>query len=312
MESKKAVIVNALQEVAKKLGRKRFGREDFYKNSSAKITRQDIEGVFGSFAKAMIAADLQPTKWPSISNEELLKAYDQAVKALKHFPIGHHGEKELASVTGIQGTTFRKRFGGLKNLLFEYKKWQLDQEPQKIDAPKGDIAKPTPMDTIIPKMDKVEQGIDTSVNKYLGKAAENLVVAELLFRGFNAQILPVDEGIDVFATSIKKNDLYLIQVKHSHYENPKRSGTISVTVSSFEKHRKSNVYYIFVLRRDSNRRDFLILPFFKFDELIKNGAIKQKDDTKTMSFAVTHQGEDDAFIGSADVSRYLNAWDTLL
>ena len=150
---------------------------------------------------------------------------------------------------------------------------------------------------------------------YYGNAAAYLVVAELLFRGYNAQKLPVDEGLDVFA--VKNKELYLLQVKHSDYEKPSESRPIQITNSSLERNKGLNVFYILVLsRKQPSQRDFLILPYSKIDELIKIGAIKQENKAQHISFKVLHKNPNDAFIGEykekCDVSRYLNAWDVLL
>lgn len=307
MEAKKKIILEELKKVAKIIGKDRFRREDFYKHSTVPITQNDIESNFGSFANAMKLANLRPQKHHKLSNEELFVAYDKAFEELGHYPLGHPGETELEKLTSIAGGTFRKRFGGLKNFLFEYKNWILEKRTvtkQHSISAKANISKPRIVQNEIEYFDNKQ--------RYIGKAAENLVVAELLFRGFNAQILQVDEGIDVFATNTKKNELYLIQVKHTYYVNPNRSRPVSITASSFEKNKKSNVYYILVLERGINKRDFLILPFMKVDELIENRSINKNEDSTKMIITVTHEGDEHASVGKADVSRYLNAWDILL
>lgn len=308
MESKKKIILEELKKTAKFLGKKRFTRDDFYKHTTVPITQNDIESNFGSFAEAMVSINLTPAKWPKISNEKLFKSYDDVYKKLGHYPLGYPGVEELSELSKISGHTFKHRFGGLKNFLFEYKSWLLDKE-NKIRR----VTKISKIKTYH-KLIEPQQEDDYFDNKqrYSGKAAENLVVAELLFRGFNAQILQVDEGIDVFATNIKKNELYLIQVKHTYYEKSTKSRPISITVSSFEKNKRSNVYYIFVLEKGIDKRDFLILPFPIIDQLFRNGSINTSGVSKKISFIVSHNNEDDAFIGNADLSRYLNAWDVLL
>jgi len=308
MNAKKTVIIAELQKVAKILEKERFSRDDLYENTSVPISQRDIEGSFGSFAKAMVAADLKPAKWSKISNETLFRHYGEAYKKLGHYPLGHPGQEELSNLTPISGHTYRKRFGGLKNFLFEYKSWLVEN---KITRQKSVSSKAT----ITSHIAEVQQEIESFDNKqrYTGKAAENLVVAELLFRGFNAQILQVDEGIDIFATNIIKNEIYLIQVKHTYYVKPTKSRSISVTKSSFEKNKKSNVYYIIVLGRGKDRkREFLVLPFHKVDELIENKSMTMNEESNKVTFNITHEGTDTAFIGNTDVSRYLDAWDLLL
>lgn len=308
MSNKREIILKEFDKVAKILGKDRFTREDFFKNTSIPITQHDIENELGSFAEAMVARGVRPLKWKKISDEKLFETYDDVVKKLGHYPLGYPGVEEISRLSSISGHTFKHRFGGLKNFLFEYKNWLLEKNIktiQKTISAKASIIKNA-------EQTKEESEYFDNKQRYSGKAAENLVVAELLFRGFNAQILQVDEGIDVFATNIKKNELYLIQVKHTYYINPIKSRSVSLTVSSFEKNKKSNVYYILVLEREINKRDFLILPFIKVDELIENGSIIKNDDSTKMNITVVHTGAEMATIGKTDVSRYLNAWDVLL
>jgi len=157
--------------------------------------------------------------------------------------------------------------------------------------------------------------VNSEIHRY-SPGGEYLVLAELLFRKFNASRMAVDEGLDIFA--VKDNKLYLIQVKHSEYLGKNKSGLIQITVSSLLKHQRSNVYYIFVLsRKELGKKDFLILPFSKLDELIKTNVIKKVNEAKQLSFYVLHKmDEDDAYINEIaaknEVSRYLNAWDVLL
>jgi len=69
--------------------------------------------------------------------------------------------------------------------------------------------------------------------QYAGRAGEHRVVSELLFRGYNASIMSVDEGLDIVAT--QGESLYNIQVKTA---NVKKGGRYEATlsISSFEKH----------------------------------------------------------------------------
>lgn len=311
MKNKKIVIIDELKKVAEILGKQRFTRDEFIKTSKTPISTRDIESNFGSFANLMIEAGLRPQKHHKISDETLFKAYEEAYTKLGYYPLGHPGEEELSRLTSISGGTFRKRFRGLKNFLFEYKNWLLEKQAVPQTKTVAAKARNIPKAQIV----KSENSFDNK-QRFTGKATENLVVAELLFRGFNAQLISVDEGIDVFAFNVKNNELYLIQVKHSYYEVPNKSGSITLTVSSFEKNKKSNVYYVFVLERELNKREFLILPFLRVDELLKNGTISKNEGSKQMTFRILHKGIEDAFIGKiseyTDVSRYLNAWDVLL
>ena len=98
-----------------------------------------------------------------------------------------------------------------------------------------------------------ETEIEQISTQYVGKAGEHLVTSELLFRGFNATIMSVDEGMDIVAT--KENRLYNIQVKTSN-ENKYNSYIFDIRITSFEKHNQNNSFYIFVLRSNSQRTFF--------------------------------------------------------
>jgi hypothetical protein len=321
MSNKRRMILEELKKVSKKLEKEEFSRGEFYEHSSVPITKNDIEKEFDSFAKAMIAAGLRPVKWPKVSDEDLFIAYDNTFKKLGYYPLGHAGEEKLEELSSISGTTFRRRFGGMKNFLFEYKNWLLDRKNQtqqstilgkaNITLPEK-ISEKKEVDIVKTKTPELEEDYIVNQQRYMGKGAENLVVAELLFRGFNAQILQVDEGIDVFATNLKKNAIYLIQVKYTYFKEAISSRSIALTVSSFEKNKKGNVFYIFVLEHENKVRNFLIIPFQILDLVINTGSISSPITAKKINLNITYKGEEDVHIGSNDMSRYLNAWDVLL
>jgi hypothetical protein len=65
------------------------------------------------------------------------------------------------------------------------------------------------------KEKEIENESDYSLStQYVGSAGEHSVLSELLFRGYNASIMSVDEGLDIVAT--KNNKLFNIQVKTSN------------------------------------------------------------------------------------------------
>lgn len=116
-----------------------------------------------------------------------------------------------------------------------------------------------------------DEGIEGA---YTGKAGEHLVAAELLFRKFNASIMPVDTGMDIVAT--RDGRLYNIQVKTSNL-NKFQTYVFDIRVSSFERHNSSSSFYIFVLR-DADHCDFLIVPFIELQKKIHEGAVRTVND----------------------------------
>ncbi|MFC1625183.1 homing endonuclease associated repeat-containing protein [Patescibacteria group bacterium] len=303
----KKVLIEEIQRISKLLGKKKLVRSDFINNSS--FTRKDIDTTFGGWANAVVEAGLSPRKHYKITDEELFQAYAEAYKKLKHYPLGQKGYEELSKTTRYSGSAFKKRFGGLKNFLFEFKNWEKEREGKLALSDKLSIKENVKVE--ISESDKTFE----NQRRYIGSGAEHIVVGELLKRGFNASIMPVDEGIDVVA--VKHNKLYLIQVKHSEYFQEKVSGLISVTTSSFERQSKSNVYYIFVLSRTPlDKTDYLVIPYIRLSELLSQGVVEQKEDGKRFSFKVLHKGKGTAYINNvsdkSDVSYYLNGWHVLL
>jgi len=150
-----------------------------------------------------------------------------------------------------------------------------------------------------------EEQKESISTQYIGKAGEHLVASELLFRGFNASIMSVDEGMDIVAT--KDNSLYNIQVKTSNL-NKYNYYVFDLRISSFEKHNKSNTFYIFILKGD--KTEFLILPYF---EILKNVSQKNilainKDTRYRLNIRVR---DDKLYLGNKEneMSYYMNNWD---
>lgn len=310
--TEKNFIVDEVRRVVTLLGRDDITRDEFLQNAPL-ISRRDLETVFGGWSAAFEAAGYKSLKHKFISNEVLFQEYARLLKLLGHYPLGVEGQKEISANSKYSAGVFKKRFqGGLKAFAVEYVKQSKENNKQQVFSER--VATITGKSKIIVPF--LREVIKVSGSRfYNGKAAEYLTIAELLFRGYNAQGLPVDEGLDIFA--VKDKVLYLIQVKHSDYRKPSESGLIQLTVSSLEKNKGVNVFYILVLsRKEPTQRDFLIMPYSKIDELIKIGVLKQEDEAKHISFKVLHKNPDDAFIGEyremCNVSRYLNAWDVLL
>ncbi len=114
----------------------------------------------------------------------------------------------------------------------------------------------------------------TVTSQYTGKAGENAVISELLFYGFNASAMAVDDGIDVVAS--KDNKYFHIQVKTS---NSTENSTFGFTIkkSSFTAKDSFQTFYIFVIREKDEHRyfnDYLILPSSQVRQLIEVGIIK--------------------------------------
>lgn len=140
--------------------------------------------------------------------------------------------------------------------------------------------------------------------QYVGKAGEHLVVSELLFRGYNASMMDVDEGLDIVAT--KGERLYNIQVKTSN-ENKFNNYVFGLRVTSFEKHNRNNTFYVFVLKGGETR--FLILPYFEIQKNVDQQNIRVID--KGQRYRVNMSIRDNKlYLGNREneMSYFLNNW----
>lgn len=142
----------------------------------------------------------------------------------------------------------------------------------------------------------------TNKGRFYGEGAEYHVVAELLYNGFQAANIPVDEGLDVLA--FKNNQYYYIQVKHKNLDNNK---PITFKKTSHEK-RGSNMYYIFVLLSE-NIRKFIILPYHIVDNWITQGSIKLNTGNE---YEVDIRFINEEYrIKDIPLTKYLNKWETI-
>jgi hypothetical protein len=113
---------------------------------------------------------------------------------------------------------------------------------------------------------RLKQARETSAQKpippqvstlFTGKAGELAVMSELLFWGYNASLMTVDDGIDIVASQNK--DYFHIQVKTS---TVKTNGGYSFSVphKSFAQYSGNDTYYVFVMRKDNALCDYAVIP----------------------------------------------------
>lgn len=109
------------------------------------------------------------------------------------------------------------------------------------------------------KIDFIQHKIDvTKMNT--GRGGEFAVISELIFIGHNATLLPVDNGIDVISS--KEDKFFHIQVKTKLLEAKDTYASYSIRKQAYETNRRSNDFYVFVLRKADGTRwvcDFIVL-----------------------------------------------------
>lgn len=77
---------------------------------------------------------------------------------------------------------------------------------------------------------------------YLGKSGEYSVMSELLLRGFNANGMTVDDGIDIVAS--KNNVIYYYQVKTTRLDESGRAKLSAIKRRSYDAYIQSNTRYV--------------------------------------------------------------------
>lgn len=109
---------------------------------------------------------------------------------------------------------------------------------------------------------------------YIGTAGETAVISELMFHGFNANRMMIDEGIDIVAT---KNNVYrYIQVKTTYVDKGKIY--CQINKDRYDMHIESQLRYIIVARyseKGVNRNMFFIFNSQDIDDGIYGRYIKQ-------------------------------------
>ena len=110
---------------------------------------------------------------------------------------------------------------------------------------------------------------DNSDKAFVGKAGELAVMSELLFWGYNASAMIVDNGIDVVAS--KGGKYFHVQVKTA-VEREDGKFLFTIKNSSFAAHHGSEMFYVFVLRR-ALHNEFVIIPSSHMQLLISSGKI---------------------------------------
>lgn len=146
-------------------------------------------------------------------------------------------------------------------------------------------------------------------SQFTGKAGEFAVMSELLFFGFNASVMTVDDGIDVVAS---KGDSYFhIQVKTS---NASAQGKFQfrVTKKAFGSKDAASTFYVLVLRvsdSSGNSCEYVVLPSSELRRLVDRAVVR---DGEALSISIERErGSRILLNGVEDVSWALNRFDNI-
>jgi hypothetical protein len=135
---------------------------------------------------------------------------------------------------------------------------------------------------------------------FMGKAGEHAVMSELLFWGYNASLMSVDEGIDIVAS--KDNKYFHVQVKAS---TERSSGVFGFQVKrkAFDLNNLAQTYYIFVMRRNLTCY-FAVLPSSHLENLRMTNIITGQND---LSITITADEKSKRFsLNGSDITGWVN------
>lgn len=142
---------------------------------------------------------------------------------------------------------------------------------------------------------------------FTGKAGEFAVMSELLFWGYNASVMTVDNGIDVIAS--KGGKYFHIQVKTAAEQEGGRF-SFAIKNSSFLQHHSSSMFYVFVLRRKLSN-EYIIIPSSYLQALVTGGKIPGGP-TLSVTIAVDANGRKYMLNGSTNVDVYVGNFGGLI
>lgn len=268
------------------------------------ITLKDLRSVpgleyyvyfhFGKISIALQAANLPSSQLASsmkITNEDLLNYLTDLLSKLKHNPtvFDINRDEEIYkkySEQKFSWAIFKSRFGGLRKAI------ELIDSSSRKDNKKA----------LIKENNESYSGLFQNTNRFYGEGAELHVTAELLYHGFQAANIPVDEGLDVLA--VKNNKTFYFQVKHKDLNS---NNPIKLTKSSFERSGGGAVYYIFVLLSEK-KRDFLILPYHIVNDWIRENLAEVQE--KEYIISIKKEGEEYKFKNEI-LNRYLDRWEDI-
>lgn len=135
---------------------------------------------------------------------------------------------------------------------------------------------------------------------FMGKAGEHAVMSELLFWGYNASLMSVDEGIDIVAS--KENRYFHLQVKAS---NERASGIFGFQIKkkAFESNQAAQTFYIFVMRKLLTCY-FAVLPSSHLENLRMTKVISDSSD---LSISITMDEKQKRFaLNGTDITGWIN------
>lgn len=128
------------------------------------------------------------------------------------------------------------------------------------------------------RVDPIGSEISKIGSEFIGIAGECAVMSELMFRGYNANRMMIDEGVDIIA--VKDNIYYYVQVKTTEIKDGKIRCQIGI--ERFDQYIGAQIRYIIVARykeKSIDRNMFFIFTPREIDMYVHNRCVKRGDTT---------------------------------
>lgn len=152
-------------------------------------------------------------------------------------------------------------------------------------------------------------------NLYLGKAGQLVAMSYFLMRGWNVATPEVDVGDDLFVIEDAKGIFYRVQVKTANAAAHLNSysAQFKVPLRQLQKAIDPEVYYVFIVSRNHQWSDKLIIPRNVLFELYTDSAVGTVADKSLIvyfSFEINKITQKTKVICSdVDVTKYLDNFD---
>lgn len=120
----------------------------------------------------------------------------------------------------------------------------------------------------------------TTDTLFIGRAGEYAVMSELLFRGYNANEMSVDDGIDIIAS--KNNVVYYIQVKTAVLQPNMTVQVPGIKKKGYDSYINTNMRYIVCVRSAGNdnieNKSYVVFNNKDLDWLRSYKCLRETDD----------------------------------
>jgi hypothetical protein len=151
-------------------------------------------------------------------------------------------------------------------------------------------------------------------DSFTGRAGHLAVLAELVMRGCNAAIPEVDEGTDVLAFREDPFEVIPIQVKTAsaaaYRKTTGHAARFSIPLRHLEERKPPNLVYVLAVWLETRFVDFVIVPRKELRQIrMTNNEFGSEDGTGNL--VLTIQFREEVVCGTANLSRFRNAWPLL-